>query len=118
MFARAMVLAALLSMPLSGMTLSLLATGCGSNTSKPAGTPEKKSTAAHREHAPDKDAVSEKGKKWGGWRWKGDREDCFYVVGNKCFAKERNACAAAKCGKSACLVKPGAPAKVSCPKNK
>ena len=32
----------------------------------------------------DKDAVSDKGKQWGGWRYKGNREDCFYTVGRQC----------------------------------
>lgn len=34
----------------------------------------------------DPDAVARGGKKWGGWRYAGSRDECFYVVGRKCFA--------------------------------
>lgn len=77
---------------------------------------EKKAKKKHREHPPDEDAVSEKGKSWGGWRWKGKRDDCFFVVDNKCFDTKKQACTAAKCGSKSCEVKTGAPSKVSCAK--
>jgi hypothetical protein len=70
----------------------------------------------HRKHAPDKEAISEDGKSWGGWRWKGDRDDCFYVFKNKCFESKSRACEAAKCGSGECSVKSGAPSKVTCKK--
>jgi hypothetical protein len=60
--------------------------------------------------------VSEHGKKWGGWRWKGKREDCFYVHKNQCHASLEEACRAAKCKKADCVHDDGAPAKVSCEK--
>ncbi len=60
--------------------------------------------------------VSDHGKKWGGWRWKGKREDCFYVHKNQCFASLDDACRAAKCKKADCAHDDGAPAKVSCEK--
>ena len=58
--------------------------------------------------------VSPKGKKWGGWRWKGKRDDCFFRVGKRCFDSEKKACKAARCGKRKCLTDDGAPAKVTC----
>lgn len=58
--------------------------------------------------------VSEEGKKWGGWRWKGKREDCFFMHKNQCFATLEEACRAAKCKKAECVHDEGAPAKVSC----
>lgn len=58
--------------------------------------------------------VSDEGKKWGGWRWKGKREDCFFVHENQCFATLADACRAAKCKKDECVHDEGAPAKVSC----
>jgi hypothetical protein len=63
------------------------------------------------------DDVSEKGKSWGGWRWKGKRDDCYYVVDNKCFAERKDACKAA-CGKHKrrCRYSDSAPSKVSCRK--
>ncbi len=60
--------------------------------------------------------VSEKGKKWGGWRWKGKRNDCFFVYKNECFSKLNKACRKAKCAKDECGHDESAPAKVSCTK--
>ena len=62
----------------------------------------------------DKDAVSSKGKKWGGWRWKGKRGDCFYKFENKCFASKKGACQAAGCAEDDCRHSNSAPAKVQC----
>jgi hypothetical protein len=55
---------------------------------------------------------------YGGWRWKGKRRDCFFVVGNKCFAELDAACTAAKCKKKkkTCRTEGGGPATVSCAK--
>ena len=58
--------------------------------------------------------VSEKGKKWGGWRWKGKSDDCFYVAKNRCFTELKPACAAAKCGDKACESYGAAPISVIC----
>jgi hypothetical protein len=55
-------------------------------------------------------------KKWGGWRYQGDRDDCFYVVGRKCFRSKKVACSAARCGKAQCEVVGGGPATVQCKK--
>jgi hypothetical protein len=55
---------------------------------------------------------------YGGWRWKGKRQDCFFVVGNKCFTELDAACTAAKCAKKkqTCRTEGGGPATVSCVK--
>ncbi len=52
------------------------------------------------------------------WRWKGDRKQCYYVVGNRCFTTERAACKAAKCrgGAKKCVTDNSAPVNVSCKK--
>jgi hypothetical protein len=55
-----------------------------------------------------------KGASWGGWRYQGARDDCFYVVGRKCFVEEATACKVAKCGKKKCKIDGGGPATVSC----
>ncbi len=62
----------------------------------------------------DGPAVSSKGKKWSGWRWKGKRKDCYFVHGNRCFASKRAACKSAGCNTSDCRTKGGGPASVSC----
>ena len=55
-------------------------------------------------------------KKWGTWRYSGDRDECFYVIGRKCFKTEKAACKAANCEtkKKKCDVVGGGPATVSC----
>ncbi len=90
--------------------------GCGSTQKTPAEKEDKKEKKPKKERKEEKNAVSEKGKSWGGWRWKGDRDDCFYVHDNQCYAKEKAACKAADCGKGKCVVRKGAPSKVTCKK--
>jgi hypothetical protein len=53
--------------------------------------------------------------KWGAWKYQGERDDCRYVLGRKCFTKREAACKAAKC-KTSCQVRGGGPAMVSCAK--
>jgi hypothetical protein len=43
------------------------------------------------------DDHSGSGKKWAGWRYQGDRKDCFFLVGRRCYKSEKAACQAAKC---------------------
>lgn len=92
--------------------------GCGASQKNAAedqdSSEQKESKPKHRKHAPDEDAVSEQGKSWGGWRWSGKRDDCFYVFDNKCFDSKARACIAAICDDRACVAKPGVPSKVSC----
>lgn len=57
---------------------------------------------------------SAKGKKWGGWRYQGSRDDCFYRHKRRCFTKRADACAAAKCGKKQCVLEGGGPVIVTC----
>jgi hypothetical protein len=54
-------------------------------------------------------------KHWGKWRYKGDREACFFIVGSKCFKTENAACQTARCKKpTKCTTVGAAPATVSC----
>ncbi|CAN5511198.1 hypothetical protein BH11MYX1_BH11MYX1_37770 [soil metagenome] len=50
------------------------------------------------------------------WRYSGDRKDCRYVIGRKCFKDQKAACAAAACGAATCDVVGAGPASVSCKK--
>ena len=53
--------------------------------------------------------------KWGGWRYQGDRNECFYVVGRRCFKNQNAACQAARCkAPKKCDVVGGGPATVGC----
>ena len=54
-------------------------------------------------------------KSWGTWRYSGDRENCFFVVGRKCFKSENGACQFARCkAPKKCATAGGGPATVSC----
>jgi hypothetical protein len=88
--------------------LLLLACACGGSQSERS-APADEGDADEPESAP-----SAEGKKWGGWRWKGKRDDCFFVVKNKCFDEQKAACAAAGCDEADCLLTGGGPAQVSC----
>jgi hypothetical protein len=53
--------------------------------------------------------------KWGGWRYQGDRKECFYVFGRRCFKTENAACQAAHCkAPKKCDSVGGGPATLSC----
>ena len=54
--------------------------------------------------------------KWGGWRYEGDRGDCHYVVGRKCFRSKKVACGAMLCAVTDCMIVGGGPATVQCKK--
>ncbi len=62
------------------------------------------------------------GRSWGGWRYQGDRNDCFYVVGRRCFKSKRSACASAcrvppkTAALDMCTIDGGGPASVTCNK--
>jgi hypothetical protein len=54
-------------------------------------------------------------KKWAKWRYEGDRKECFFLVGRKCFKTEKAACSAAKCkAPSTCETEGAGPAMMSC----
>lgn len=96
-----------------GLLLSL-AVGCGGDPPR-SGDPTTAKEKQRREAEASGD-VTTSGGKWGGWRYTGDRQDCFFVVGRRCFKTEAAACAAARCGKRTCEVNGGGPASVSCAK--
>ncbi len=88
----------------------LCLTACGG------GTGQQTSPKAEQQEAGE-DYVSETDrKKWGGWRWKGNRKKCYFVYKNRCFEEQKAACQAAKCKQSKCVTNGSAPAKVSCEK--
>jgi hypothetical protein len=57
------------------------------------------------------------GKKWSAWRYQGDRKDCFFIVGRKCYKTENAACQAAHCkSPTRCTLEGAGPATVKCAK--
>lgn len=106
-----------MSLRTSWLSLALvasLALGCGGGPPK-----SDEPTTAKEKQRRDAEARGEadpNGGKWGGWRYTGDRNDCFFVVGRRCFKSEAAACSAAKCGKKKCETTGGGPATVACAK--
>lgn len=97
--------------------ISPLASCGGGASSKPgdkASTSSSTTTATAAEPEKDRGTLDPRGKSWGGWRWKGKRDNCFYLVDNQCFDDREAACQAAGCEADDCRTDRGAPAKVSC----
>jgi hypothetical protein len=94
--------------------LAALAVGCGSGAAPRTDEPTTAKEKQRRDAAASGEADA-KGK-WGGWRYTGDRNECFFVIGRKCFKTEAAACAAARCGAKKCVTEGGGPAAVACAK--
>ena len=93
--------------------LVIAAIGCGGppkKTTEPQTAKEKQMAEAKKNGELDGN-----NKRWGTWRYGGERDECFYVVGRKCFKTQPAACKAAACkAKKKCSVVGGGPATVSC----
>jgi hypothetical protein len=92
--------------------LAALTLGCGGDPPR-SGDPQTAKEKQRREAAAAGE-TSSSGGKWGGWRYTGDRDECFFIVGRKCFKTETAACAAARCGSRKCETTGGGPATVAC----
>ncbi len=64
----------------------------------------------------EEDEVDGEGKKWKGWRYTGQRDDCYYVVKRKCYTERKKACKAAGCSTHDCRIDGVGPSRVSCEK--
>ncbi len=96
------------------LVVSLAAVACGGPT-KDSGEPKTAKEKQLRE-ARASGEVDPEGAKWGGWRYQGERQDCFFLVGRKCFKTYKHACVAACKSDKQCKSDGGAPATVSCKK--
>jgi hypothetical protein len=99
------------------LVLVAAAGGCGSNRGTvAAGEPQ---TARDKQYADAQKAgdVDGPNSKWGKWRYTGNRKECFYVAGRKCFKTEVAACQANKCRPGTKCKSSGAgPATITCGK--
>ncbi len=89
---------------------------CGGDP-KDADEPQTAREKMRAESKRDKDdkPVDSGGKSWGKWRYTGDRAECYFRLGQKCFKTEAAACSAARCKKpTKCHVEGAAPGQVSC----
>jgi hypothetical protein len=96
-----------------GCCLVLFALGCG-GTQSDAKEPK---TAKEKQLADMKASgeLDEKSNgKWAGWRYSGERKDCRFVIGRRCFKTEKAACDTTSCRSSKCDVFGAGPATVTC----
>lgn len=99
-----------------------LAAGCGGGGGAGGGRAAAKEPQTAKEKqlqeakaSGEADATGQTG--WGKWRYTGDRSNCFYVAGNKCFKTEVAACKALSCKAGGKCQSSGAgPATVACAK--
>lgn len=97
--------------------LASLGLGCGGSQSAASDEPTTAKAKQLREAqaSGEVDAGGARTRHWGGWRFKGSRDDCFFIVGAKCFKTDGAACQAARCAApKRCTVVGAAPAQVSC----
>jgi hypothetical protein len=91
-------------------------TACGSSqdADEPQTAREKMRREAKRDKKKDK-PVDSSGKSWSKWRYTGDRAECYFRLGQKCFKTEAAACSNLRCKKpTKCRAEGAAPAQVSC----
>ena len=92
--------------------LAYAATACGADLQSDEPTTAKEKLRREARATGEDDG---EGKNWGKWRYKGDRDACFFIVGAKCFKTENEACQTARCKKpTKCTTVGAAPATVSC----
>ena len=89
---------------------------CGGGTSATRVAPGEPQTARDKQYADAKQSgeLDQGNSKWGKWRYTGDRKQCFFVAGNKCFKTENAACQASRCKAPAkCKTAGAGPARAS-----
>ena len=103
---------------LSMLAIATLVSACRTNGGSAKVDPDEPQTAKEKQllEAKAKDEVDDgNAGKWGKWRYEGDRDDCFYVVGRKCFKTENAACQSLRCKlPKRCDTTGAGPATLSC----
>ena len=80
-------------------------------------TAREKMLAEEKANADKEKDASGEGKKWNGWRFQGDRKECFFIVGRRCYKTENAACQAARCkAPTKCTTEGAGPATMKCEK--
>ncbi len=108
------MIAAMRRLPCTLLAIGLLS-GCGPATPTKSSGPK---TAAEKQREEFEAQGGDEGGgsgKWGAWKYKGERDDCFYVLGAECFKTEEAACKAAACKDGlTCSTTGGGPVVVEC----
>jgi hypothetical protein len=103
-------------MSLRAVVLVFLAACASSSMTTDPNEPQTAKEKQLRE-AKDKGELDAPMAKQNAWTYAGDRKDCFYVVGRRCFKTQKAACTKA-CGSQSCKVVGAGPAAVSCNRKK
>ncbi len=103
------------SLRLGCLTL-MFVLACGGPTASEANEPTTAKEKQRREAKASGELDDSNSSKWGGWRYQGERKDCRYVLGRKCFKAKKAACSAGGCNVDACEIVGAGPATVSCKK--
>jgi hypothetical protein len=96
-----------------------VAAGCGGGGSaKPASNEPKNAREKQLLEAKASGEADPSGQPtWGKWRYTGERADCFFVVGRRCFKTEKAACQAARCKPGQkCAATGAGPVTIACAK--
>lgn len=96
-----------------GPIMIFVALGCAS-PAPPSSEPQTAKGKPSQTTKAGEDPAASGGTKWKMWRYTGDRTDCRFVVGRRCFKTEKAACDAAACRGATCEVVGAGPASVSC----
>ena len=96
------------------VTVAVLALGVDCSGTRSRSSDPKTAKEKQRREADSNGETAAQTSKWGGWRYQGDRNDCFFVVGRKCFKTEAQACDAARCRPKKCETVGGGPASIAC----
>ena len=97
----------------------LFVVACGGDSSRQSVEAGEPQTARDKQYADAKKSgeLDDGDSKWGKWRYTGDRKECFFVAGRKCFKTENAACQANKCkAPLKCKSSGAGPATISCAK--
>ena len=88
--------------------------GCASGSMTTA--PNEPQTAKEKQlrEAKEKGELDRPTAKANAWTYAGDRKDCFFVVGRRCFKTKKAACSTACGSQKTCKITGGGPAAVSC----
>ena len=103
---------------MSRIVALLFAVACGGSARQNV-EPGEPQTAREKQYAEAKKSgeLDDGDAKWSKWRYTGERKECFFVAGRKCFKTEAAACKASACKAGATCKTAGAgPATVSCVK--
>lgn len=97
------------------LVVALIGSACGGGTAATSADEPQTAREKQLREARASGEIDDSDQKWSKWQYSGDRADCFFVLGRRCFKTEKAACEAARCKPGVkCVAIGGGPARVSC----